>query len=212
MTWLDALTEMDHSILLAVRDLPSWSVSLFYVITVIGGGWGMIALVPFLVAKASRRTTLLLLAAILVTSGLGNALKALVGRIRPCDALAWCAPLRGVSPGGWSFPSGHAAGSFAFAAFIALRAPRYAPLALAYAVLVASSRFVLGVHYPTDVFAGALLGSLVGAAFAALGSARGGDSAAAADTASAREPAPTGGGERVDGSMPVEMRSRTSAR
>jgi undecaprenyl-diphosphatase len=71
-----------------------------------------------------------------------------------------------VSPGGGSFPSGHAAGVFAFAAFVAVRAPRWAPLSFAWAGIVAWSRCVLGVHYPSDVLAGALLGAAVGALFA----------------------------------------------
>lgn len=163
---LELLNELDHRILLAARDLPSWLLSLFHLFTVIGAGWGMFALVPFLIKPTTRHATVALIGAILLTSGAGNVIKTLVGRIRPCDALGWCSPLRGESPGGWSFPSGHAAGSFAFAAFILLCAPRYAPLALMYALLVASSRFVLGVHYPTDVFGGAILGSLIGAACA----------------------------------------------
>jgi undecaprenyl-diphosphatase len=86
--------------------------------------------------------------------------------VRPCDALGWCAPLAVASPGGGSFPSGHAAGSFAFAAFVAVRAPRWAAPAFVWAALVACSRCVLGVHYPSDVLAGALLGGAVGAIFA----------------------------------------------
>jgi undecaprenyl-diphosphatase len=141
-------------------------VSFFHAITVLGGGWALVALVPFAVRRATRAVTAWLFAAIVAQSALVSLLKALIGRERPCDALGWCAPLAVASPGGASFPSGHAAGSFAFAAFVAVRAPRWAAPAFLWAALVACSRCVLGVHYPSDVVAGALLGAAVGAIFA----------------------------------------------
>ncbi len=58
-----------------------------------------------------------------------------------------------------SFPSGHATTAFAAAAFLALWRPRWAPPALALAVLVAVSRVYLGAHFPSDVVAGAILGT-----------------------------------------------------
>ena len=63
---------------------------------------------------------------------------------------------------GPSFPSGHAAlGFFPLGFFWALtKWPRRATLAV-YGVIVAYSRLVLGVHYPGDVVAGALLGYVV---------------------------------------------------
>jgi undecaprenyl-diphosphatase len=143
-------------------------VPLFLVVTTIGGGWGLLALLPFAVRRTTRTATLWLLAAIVTQSAIVSTLKAIVGRARPCDALGWCAPIAVASPGGGSFPSGHAAGAFAFAAFVALRAPRWAVPALAWAAIVAWSRCVLGVHYPSDVVAGALVGAAVGAAFARL--------------------------------------------
>jgi undecaprenyl-diphosphatase len=70
------------------------------------------------------------------------------------------------SPGGWSFPSGHAAGAVAFAVFVTMRVPAFAPIGFFYAVLVAWSRCVLGVHYPSDVLAGAAIGASIAAVFA----------------------------------------------
>src|SRR5262249_42729441 len=138
-----------------------------HVMTIIGAGWGLFALVPLLFHASTRRATLWLGVAVALTSASVSLVKALVGRIRPCDALDWCAPLV-ASPGGESFPSGHAAGSFAFAAFVGVRVPRLAAPALLYASVVAWSRCVLGVHYPSDVVAGSIFGAVIGIAIARL--------------------------------------------
>ena len=62
-----------------------------------------------------------------------------------------------------SFPSGHAAMSFAAATVLARSVPRpVAPLLFVLAALIAWSRVYVGVHYPTDVLAGALLGTAIG--------------------------------------------------
>jgi membrane-associated phospholipid phosphatase len=57
-----------------------------------------------------------------------------------------------------SFPSGHATTAFALAAVLAFMAPRWTVLWALFAVMVAVSRVVLGMHYPSDVIAGAILG------------------------------------------------------
>jgi undecaprenyl-diphosphatase len=62
-----------------------------------------------------------------------------------------------------SFPSGHAATSFAAATSIAGVRPSLGPTAFAGAALMALTRPYLGVHYPSDVAAGAALGALLGA-------------------------------------------------
>ncbi len=63
--------------------------------------------------------------------------------------------------GGGSFPSGHTAAAFATATTISMVYPKWYVVAPAYtwASLVGYSRIYLGVHYPSDVLAGALLGS-----------------------------------------------------
>jgi undecaprenyl-diphosphatase len=164
--WPSAIQALDEACLAEVRGAPAALVPLFLVATVVGGGWGLLAVVPFAARPATRAATLWLLGAVVATSAAVSTLKALVGRVRPCDALAWCAPVDVVSPGGHSFPSGHAAGSFAFAAFVAVRAPRWAAPALLWAAIVGWSRCVLGVHYPSDVLAGAALGAALGVIFA----------------------------------------------
>lgn len=62
----------------------------------------------------------------------------------------------------FSFPSGHAmhAGSLAMIMFLAW--PSTWPLALGWVVAMGASRIILGLHYPTDVVVGALVGSGIG--------------------------------------------------
>ncbi len=66
-----------------------------------------------------------------------------------------------------SFPSGHAASAAAFATGVALESKGWGAAVAPVALAVAASRVYTGVHYPSDVLAGAALG--VGAAFALRG-------------------------------------------
>ena len=95
-----------------------------------------------------------------VAFGLGSAasttLKLLVDRERP-DASAALIEL----PTTASFPSGHATSAFAAAVALALLVPRAGWWALPLAALVAYSRVYLGVHYWSDVIAGAIVGAAV---------------------------------------------------
>ena len=63
----------------------------------------------------------------------------------------------------YSFPSGHTLHAVCFSWQIAAQFPELAWVVVPFALLVAASRVVLGLHYPTDVAAGALIGAALGA-------------------------------------------------
>jgi len=69
----------------------------------------------------------------------------------------------------YSFPSGHTLHAVSFAWQIAAHFPELAWVVVPLAALIAASRVVLGLHYPTDVLAGAALGAGLAAAGLAVG-------------------------------------------
>ena len=114
--------------------------------------------------------------AIALTSTVTNLiLKPLVRRQRPARSAGRPAPesRRVRRPVSSSFPSGHAASAFAFASAMGRAAPgARLPLRVA-AATVAYSRVHLGVHYPSDVAVGAIIGNLCGWAVRRVAGGRG---------------------------------------
>jgi undecaprenyl-diphosphatase len=64
----------------------------------------------------------------------------------------------------YSFPSGHTLHAVSFTVMLAHFEPLLLPVALPFALLVAASRVILGLHYPSDVIVGALIGAALASA------------------------------------------------
>lgn len=140
---------------------------LFVGISVIGDGaiWVVVAGAVWLFGGAEGErcvhTMLALGAANLV---IYLALKHSTGRARPyleCPDILACT--RALDR--YSFPSGHTLHAVAFAVLIPVYFPPLAPLLWGFALLVALSRIVLGLHYPSDVLAAVAIGLATGGAF-----------------------------------------------
>jgi undecaprenyl-diphosphatase len=86
-------------------------------------------------------------------------IKQWVRRVRPFESIEGVERLI-IAPDLFSFPSGHVAAAFVVATLLGHFYPPVLPLFYFWASLVGFSRIYLGVHYPTDVAAGAFLGSV----------------------------------------------------
>lgn len=88
-------------------------------------------------------------------------LKNLFERARPCKVLENVHLLVGCTDS-YSFPSSHAVNNFAAAMFFTFFYRHLKWILFSVATLMALSRIFVGVHYPSDVFGGALIGMLIG--------------------------------------------------
>ena len=111
--------------------------------------------------KQGRIVVLLLIPVIVLSDQISaSVIKPLVDRVRPCEAFESLGTVhmligKKTSP---SFPSSHAANSFAAAALFAFFYPKRQWIYYTIAAIVGFSRIYVGVHYPFDVLAGAILG------------------------------------------------------
>ena len=119
--------------------------------------YGLMALLLIVEREAALIPVLHMIAAGLIGLWLYKWLKRKTLRPRPgnlCDGLTrTTAPLDE-----FSFPSGHTLHAVTFSLVVIAYFPWLTPIVLPFTLLVALSRVVLGLHYPTDVLAGAALG------------------------------------------------------
>ncbi len=117
-----------------------------------------------LLVKGGRtgRTVALLLIPVLVCADTisSKIIKEMVGRIRPCGVLEDVHLLVNCGTGK-SFPSSHAVNNFAVATLFSFYYRKWTWAFVAWASLVALSRPAVGVHYPSDILAGSILGVLI---------------------------------------------------
>src|SRR3954451_18778967 len=92
---------------------------------------------------------------------IGKVLSTLVDRTRPFVAHPGGVHLFAAHAADAGFPSDHASAAFAIAVALLLRDRRWGLATLALATVLAVGRAAIGVHYPSDVLAGAVLGSTV---------------------------------------------------
>jgi membrane-associated phospholipid phosphatase len=175
-----AMILLDARSLAGVPLLPVWFIELFNDLTELGlAGWFLyptgilllvIAAVDSPALPAMTRGVMAALAArlgfvfsaIAVPGLFVTVVKRLIGRARPLvggnDTWAY-------TPFGWqveyaSFPSGHATNAFSAAFAIGAIWPKTRPFMWTYAAVIALSRVVVTAHHPSDVIAGAIVGTI----------------------------------------------------
>jgi undecaprenyl-diphosphatase len=136
----------------------------FHAVSRLGDGWVWYALILALLLRADGGLAAVHLA---LTGAIGLAAYKLIKRhaVRERPFITHPAINCAAAPlDRYSFPSGHTLHAVCFAVLGAHYLPELAVPLAGFAVLVALSRVVLGLHYPTDVAAGALLGAGLAAA------------------------------------------------
>ena len=124
-----------------------------------GGGWAVIGVAMIVMqGRPALGSIVQMIATCLVGIALYKVLKNRLVRERPYinhgDILCGAAPLDR-----YSFPSGHTLHAISFAVMISHYQPALLPVVVPFALLVAASRVILGLHYPSDVIVGAAIGA-----------------------------------------------------
>jgi undecaprenyl-diphosphatase len=160
------ITKGDYSVMRRANnwEAPRW-VRLYVLSATRGGdGWLWYAMGLVILALGGK-TRFEALGAAGLSSALSvvlfSRLKRLTGRRRPCQIAPHCwATL--LPPDQFSFPSGHTMTAFAVAIPLSLFYPTLSIGLLFCALSIATSRIVLGMHFLSDVVAGALIGTGLG--------------------------------------------------
>ncbi|MCJ8013295.1 phosphatase PAP2 family protein [Paenibacillus sp. KQZ6P-2] len=142
----------------------------FYYLTYLGGATFTIAssvLIWYFGSSTWSKSGALAAVSLAVSHIPVAAAKKLYPRLRPYLALPGTRTFRNPLKD-HSFPSGHTTAAFSLAIPLILGHPEWICLFLPLSLLVGVSRIYLGLHYPSDVFAGAVIGTSVAAATVAL--------------------------------------------
>ena len=169
------LARFDHAEYRLCRRLNrgiqhTWVRVLFTTASRLGDGviwYALMLALPLLYGAEGLRVAAIMLATGVVGLALYKILKRTFVRERPFIRHAGIS-LAGAPLDRYSFPSGHTLHAVAFTWQACVAFPELTVVLLPLALAIAASRVVLGLHYPTDVLVGALLGAITGATGAAL--------------------------------------------
>lgn len=128
----------------------------------LGNGWlwyALIACLPWLYGRSGTFTAMQMLATGFAGVVFYKMIKQRAVRERPFVTHSTTIYCASVPMDRYSFPSGHTLHAVSFTLLMAHAFPEWAVPLAAFTGLVALSRIVLGLHYPTDVAAGAILGA-----------------------------------------------------
>jgi undecaprenyl-diphosphatase len=167
------ISELDLALCVRMNRISQFRFwcTLFRAVSRLGDGvfwYGLMALLPLAYGAAAWPTVARMAVAGVAGLAIYRWLKLRTSRPRPFQVYA---AIRAAAPAldRFSFPSGHTLHAVSFSLVAAAGFPDLAPLLFPFAVLVAASRPILGLHYPSDVLAGALLGTAVAQAVLQLG-------------------------------------------
>jgi undecaprenyl-diphosphatase len=142
-----------------------WIVSSLTVVSRLGDGWmwyAVILALPWLDTSNGTSCAIRMFAVGAVNLLIYKIIKRCIARPRPyrdCPGIRACAR----SLDEYSFPSGHTLHSVAFTLILVSYYPAWGIVVVPFTLLVAVSRVVLGLHYPSDVIVGAIVGGLTAA-------------------------------------------------
>ena len=160
---INKLKRMDKRVIFNIQRMHKRRLNRWMIILTKMGNNGMVwfaVAVPFLFNRGYRNVGVKIILALLLSGFLGEiVIKQMVARSRPTKFLLQEEMLI-KEPVSYSFPSGHTSSSFAASCMLVSCFGLISIPAFIFAILMAFSRVYLRVHYPTDVLAGALLGSV----------------------------------------------------
>lgn len=167
----ETLQQWDRDLFVYLNSLGIEEYDVFWVFVTRIENWAPLYILFFILffMVYERRQALIGIAltifTFIITLAITDLTKNLVGRLRPNNVPELSELIRILqTPGNFSFFSGHAAVSFAITTFvvIALRNRfKWVYLFYLWPILFVMSRILVGVHYPGDLFVGALVGTLV---------------------------------------------------
>ncbi len=138
----------------------------FVLISWLGDGrawYALILTLPLVYGDRGIATSWNMVMVGVVNLALYKVIKSLTGRARPCAVSATI--VLGTAPlDQYSFPSGHTMHAVSFSMIATAHHPDLAWVLAPFSCLIAMSRVILGLHYPTDVLAGGAIGICVASA------------------------------------------------
>lgn len=164
--WLRHLNELETSVCRAWSrpGQHQWIQRPFAIVSRLGDGifwYSLMATLPLLYGLQGLQASFHMLATGGVALALYKSLKGFTRRERPCsyasDIIAQVPPLDR-----YSFPSGHTLHAVSFSTVAVYYFPELAWLLIPFTALVAGSRVILGLHYPSDVLVATLIGLALG--------------------------------------------------